>query len=500
MTKDHRGDAPHYDLVVVGAGGAGSTAAGEAVNRGAKVAMVERWKVGGTCLNVGCDPTKTMVHAARVHHQTRHAARYGTAVEAVRLDWEAVVTRVAAVIDTIRGGDGDKNVRDSGIALYKGSARFRTPHELEISPSATENAVEEVVTVTADKVILATGAAERTPPVAGLAEVGYITNVEAVALPRLPRSLAIIGGGVIATEFAQIFRRFGVEVTMLGSADHLLPREDRELTAELRRVLEREGVDVQTGVRVTRAELVDGVTCLSGARADGEPVEFCQAEEILVAAGRAPVVADLNLEAAGVAYDPKDGIRVGDDLATTAPHIWAVGDCTNRFPFTHYADYQARVAEHNAMSSLPARRATERVVPWTTFTDPEFARVGLTEQEARDAGYDVKCATVKMAELARPITSGETDGMVKLVADNATGRILGGHALAAHAGDILAEVVLAMRHGLPATAIAETIHSYPTFGEAVFWAAYELAKPAEPSLSGARGTQAAFVPAPTEAP
>ncbi len=497
METNGRGE--HYDLVVIGAGGAGSTAAGEAVGRGARVALIERWKVGGTCLNVGCDPTKTMVTAAKVFHQTRHAARHGTVVGDVRLDWDAVMARVAGVIDTIRGGDGDRNVRASGIALYKGSARFVGPKTIEVAPAETRGSVGEVTTITADKVILATGAKERVPPVAGLAEVGFITNVEAVALPRQPRSLAIVGGGVIATEFAQLFARFGTEVTILGKADRLLPREDAELTGVLQGVLEREGVNILTGVRVKRAALVDGLKCLTGERADGTTVEFCRAEEILVAAGRSPVVAGLGLDAAGVAYDAVEGIQVDDQLRTTAPQIWAIGDCTNRFPFTHYADYHARIAEHNAMSALPPRQATERVVPWTTFTDPELARVGLTEQEAREAGYDVKCATVKMAELARPITSGETDGLVKLVADNATGRLLGGHALASHAGDMLAEVVLAMRYGLPAPAIAGSIHSYPTFGEAIFWAAFELAKPDVPTLDAARGTQAAFAATPSAA-
>lgn len=476
-----------YDLVVIGAGGAGSTAAGEAIGRGAKVAMVERWKVGGTCLNVGCDPTKTMVRSAQILHLARKAERFGIYAKDVGANWPVVMRRVERVIDTIRGGDGDQNVRNSGVALYKASATFRSSHEIDVDGE----------TIRGDKIIVATGAAWTCPPITGLPEVGYITNVEAVALPTLPRSLAIIGGGVVAVEFAQIFARFGVEVTILGSADRLLPKEDADLSHALRVILEREGVRVETGVRVRAADMRDGLKCLAGVRG-GNLVEFCQVEEILVAAGRAPAVEGLNLETAGVAYDAKTGITVDDELRTTAPHIWAIGDVVSRYAFTHVADYQARIAEHNAMSRQPPRRVDYRVVPWATFTDPELARVGLTEQEAQDAGHDVKVAVVPIKDLARAVTSGETDGMVKLIADRGTGEILGGHILAAHAGEMLAEVALAMRARLPAAAIADTMHAYPTLSEGVFWAAYEIAKPDEPALQAIRGHQSLYGEVPAD--
>ena len=473
--------AANYDLVVIGAGGAGSTAAGEAIGRGANVAMVERWRVGGTCLNVGCDPTKTMVRSAQVLHLARHAERFGIKATDIRADWPAVMHRVERVIDTIRGGDGDQNIRDSGIVLRKATATFRSLHEIDVDGEI----------IRGDKIIVATGAEWVSPPISSLAEVGYITNAEAVALPVLPRSLAIVGGGVVAVEFAQIFARFGVEVTILGSAAQILPREDATLSDALRAVLEREGITVETGVRITRAEMKDGLKCLIGERG-GETVEFCRVEEILVAAGRAPAVQGLNLEAAGVAYDAKTGIIVDDELRTSVPHIWAIGDVVSRYAFTHVADYQARIAEHNAMSGRPPQRVDYRVVPWVTFTDPELARVGLTEKEAREAGHDVKCAVVPLKDLARAVTSGEIDGMVKLVADRITGQILGGHILAAHAGEMLAEVALAMRARLPVAAIADTIHAYPTLSEGVFWAAYEIAKPDELALGAMRGHQSPY--------
>ena len=475
-----RDDGSQFDLLVIGAGGAGSTVAGEAVNRGARVAMIEKWKVGGTCLNVGCDPTKTLVRSAQVLHLARHGERFGIRAANVHADWPAVMARVERVIDTIRGGDGDQNVRDSGVRLYKGEGRFVSPHEVEVNGEV----------LYADRIVIATGAQEHIPPIDGLTEAGFITNVEAVALPELPASMAIVGGGVIAAEFAQIFARFGVDVTILGSAERLLPREDEALSVRLEAVLRREGVDVQTGVRVKQVSLDGGLKCLSGLR-DGQPIEHCQVERILVATGRKPVLAPLRLDEAGVAYTA-EGIIVDDQLRTNVPHIWAVGDATGRYPFTHIADYQARIAEHNAMSGLPPQVADYTAVPWTTFTDPELARVGMTEQEAVDAGYDVKCATVEIKDLARAITSGETDGIVKLVMDRTTRRLLGGHILAANGGEMLPEVVLTMRAGLTVDVIADAIHSYPTLSEGVFWAAFDLAKPDTAAMAAVRGSQAAY--------
>ncbi|MGH2531832.1 MAG: dihydrolipoyl dehydrogenase family protein [Thermomicrobiales bacterium] len=466
-----------YDLIVIGAGGAGSTAASEAVQRGAKVALIERWKVGGTCLNTGCDPTKTMVRSAEIIHLGRHAERFGIEVDSTRVDWPAVMQRVERVIDTIRGGDGDQNIRDSGVELYKAAATFRGPNSLDVGG-------EEI---RGDKIIIATGARNVIPAIEGLNDAGYITNNEAVALPRLPRSLGIIGAGVVGVEFAQLFARFGVEVTLFGRRERVLPQEDAELTEALRGYLERDGVRVLMSSRV-RCVGLGGADKVLRADWNGEQVEV-RCEEILVAVGRKPAVEGLNLEAVGIAFS-EDGITVDDQLRTTAENVWAIGDVTGIKPFTHVADYHARIAEHNALSDRPPRTADYRSIPHAIFTDPELGRVGMTEDEAKAAGYDVKCATVKMRDLGRAITSGETDGMVKLVADRATGQVVGGHVLAARGGELLPQIALAMRMRLPVSAIAETIHAYPTLSEAVFWAAFELAKPDDPAIEAVRGVSA----------
>jgi pyruvate/2-oxoglutarate dehydrogenase complex dihydrolipoamide dehydrogenase (E3) component len=467
-----------YDLIVIGAGAAGSTAAAEARSQGARVAMAEQWKVGGTCLNAGCDPTKALVRAAHALHESRAAGRFGIAVEGASADWPRVIDRVERVIDTIRGGDGDRNIREAGIDLRKGHARLRSRHEVEVGGDVLRGGA----------VILATGVQAFIPSIPGLLEVGFITNVEAVTLPMLPRSLAIIGGGTIAVEFAQIFARFGVDVTVLGRNPRLLPLEEPELADILRDLLVKEGVRIETGVTLERVTLEGGRKRITGHR-DGSQLEI-EADEILVAAGRIPNVEDLGLEVAGIDFN-KTGIVADSTLQTTAPGVWAAGDCVAGAPrFTSLADHQARVAAHNALGGTPVRDAAESVVPTAVFTDPELGRVGLTEAAARNAGYVVRAETVPMRDLARAVIAGETTGGVKLVADSTTGRLLGGSVLAAGGGELLGEIALAVRLGLTCHAIADTLHAYPTMSEGVFWTAWELAKPEDAGHELTRGIEA----------
>jgi pyruvate/2-oxoglutarate dehydrogenase complex dihydrolipoamide dehydrogenase (E3) component len=472
------GTAAPYDLIVVGAGAAGSTAASEARGQGARVAMVEQWKVGGTCLNAGCDPTKALVRAAHALYETRTASRFGIEVEDARVDWPRVIDRVERVIDTIRGGDGDRNIREAGIDLRKGHARLHSPTEVAVEGDFLRG----------EAVILATGVRAFVPAIPGLREAGFITNVEAVTLPVLPRSLVIIGGGTIAMEFAQVFARFGVQVTVLGRNPRLLSLEEPELVDMLRDLLEQEGVRIETGVTL------EGVSSAGGrkrivARRDGARFEI-ETDEILVAAGRTPQVEDLGLESAGVNYDAT-GIIADATLRTSAPGVWAAGDCVAGSPrFTSLADHQGRVAAHNALGGLPVRDAIETVVPTAVFTDPELGRVGLTEAAARQAGHEVRAETVPMRDLARAVITGETAGAVKLVADAVTGRMLGGSVLAAGGGELLGEIALAIRLGLTCHAIADTLHAYPTFSEGVFWTAWELAKPEDAGHEATRGVEA----------
>lgn len=459
--RDSHIDDATYDLVVIGGGAAGSTVAFDAVRRGVRVALIEEWKLGGTCLNAGCDPTKTLVRSAEVLHLARTAKRFGVTVTGAGADWPAVRARVEEVIDTIRGGDGETNVRDAGIDLYTDHARFVSEREVVVGSNI----------LTGDRFLIATGARTQVSEIDGIEGVGYITNLDVPSLDALPESLLVVGGGPVAVEFAQIFTRFGVDVTILASRDQLLPKEEPDLAHALRDVLEAEGTRVETGARVSSAHLERGRKVLSWD--SEETFGSVSAEQVLIATGRRPSVGGLGLEAAGVEFSER-GIEVDATLQTSVPTIWAVGDVTGIYPFTHAADYQARVAEHNMFADRVFRRADYRVMPWTTFTDPELARVGLTEAEAMAGGYAVVTATVEFDGLSRAIASGQRLGCVKLVVDRATHQILGGHILGAHAGELIAEVALAMRHRLPVSAIAETIHSYPTMSEAVFWTAYQI--------------------------
>jgi pyruvate/2-oxoglutarate dehydrogenase complex dihydrolipoamide dehydrogenase (E3) component len=455
-----------YDLIVIGAGAAGSTAAFEARGQGARVALAERWKVGGTCLNAGCDPTKALVRAAHALHEARGAHRFGVAVGDVQADWPAVVDRVERVIDTIRGGDGDRNIREAGIDLRKGEARLLSPTEVEVNGDILRG----------EAVILAVGARATIPAIPGLSETGFITNIEAVTLPALPRSLAILGGGTIGVEFAQIFARFGVEITILGRNPRLLPQEEPELAAILCDLLAEEGVRIETGIAAASVSRIGNRKRIAGHRGT-TPIEV-DVEEFLVAAGRTPNLEGLGLETAGVRFDAA-GIITDPSLRTTAPGVWAIGDCVaGAQRYTSLADHHARVAVHNVLGGDPAREAVTAVVPTAVFTDPELGRVGLTEAQARATGREVRAETVPMRDLARAVITGETAGGVKLVADAASG------------GELLGEIALAVRLGLTARAIADTLHAYPTFSEGVFWTAWELAKPQTVGYEATRGVEA----------
>ncbi len=453
-----------FDVIVIGAGSAGTGVASTLNAAGLAVAQVERWRVGGTCLNAGCDPTKTMLETAHVLHRARTADRLGLVIPRAEPDWAAIRSRVRRVIDTIRGGDGDANVRAEGITLFKAEARFIDPHTIELAPGGER--------IMADRLVIATGSEEVRPEIEGLGQADVKTNVEIVDIGALPRRLAIIGGGTIATEFAQMFARLGVEVTIVGSSERIMPKEEPALADQLAEVLRADGVTVRTGVKVSRIARRGAEQVLFGStKAEPDDVrEVATADMILLAAGRKPVV-DLGLDAAGVRFDAKTGIAVDEYLRTSVSHIWATGDCATAEKFTHVADYQAELLAANILAEIrgqgAAKPITDRVIPWTTFTEPELARVGMTEAEARDAGHDVVVAENPVAGESRAIETDQLAGSVRLIVDRPTGRILGGHILSARGGEMLAEIVLAMRHGLPVAAIAATIHTYPSFGRIV---------------------------------
>ncbi len=445
--------SPKYDLVVVGGGTAGLVSAAGAASLGARVALVERDRLGGDCLHNGCVPTKTLVKSARVAHLVNHAEEYGIKTSGAVVDFPAVMDRMRGVVQTAGEHDSPERFRELGVDVFLGhEARFTSPDEVAVDGRR----------LAYQSAIIATGSYPTAPPVDGLEEVGYLTNVEALKLRRLPRSIVIVGSGPIGCEFAQIFARFGSDVALISTSPLPLPKEDDEISEVLKRCLISEGVTFYGGYRAKVARREGDERVLVAQNDRGEKIE-ARGEEILIATGRAPTAKSLALENAGVRLENK-GLKVDQNLRTTAPNIYAAGDITGLYLFTHVAEYQGRTALRNALFPVK-KRADHRVVPWTTFTDPEVARVGLTEKQARQEHHNVKVFRQPFSGVDRAIVDGEQNGLVKIVTGK-HGRILGGHIVGPDAGNLIHEIVLAMQKNVPIGALSTTIHVYPTLSQA----------------------------------
>ena len=449
-----------YDLIVIGAGGAGSTAATIAADMGKHVALIERDKLGGTCLNYGCDPTKTLLHTAHLLYHAQHASSLGLRIPHAAADWAAVQAHVRQVQKTIRGGTIEQaraGIASQGIDLFMGEAMFTSPHEIRVNGELLRG----------KRFIIATGTVAFIPDIEGLSETGYITNVEAVSLPDLPKRLVVIGGGPIGLEFAQMFSRFGVQVVVLEREKQPLPREDPELAMALCSQLVNEGIRLEFGAEMRCGEIDKRGKHIHVHSQDGKHEDLV-ADQLLVAVGRRPALDALNLEAAGVQYT-KAGIPTNETLRTNVPHIWAAGDITSKYQFTHVASDQGKLIAHNVF----ARKLgafNESVIPWVTYTDPELASVGSSESYLKEEKIAYRVGRAYFNKLDRAIANDQTFGSVKLLV-GADGKILGGHILGANAGDLIAPIVYAMRFGLTVKMIAKAMLPYPTMAEAVRWAA-----------------------------
>ncbi|MGH7630071.1 MAG: mercuric reductase [Gemmatimonadales bacterium] len=451
---DWRNPTPkaRYHLVVVGGGTAGLVSAAAAAGLGATVALVERHLLGGDCLNVGCVPSKGVIRAARAWHEasTAHEAFGGPAVGGEG-SFGAVMERVRRLRADISRIDGAPRYRDLGVDVFLGGGRF-------ISPAAVE--VDGAV-LRFRRAIIATGARAAAPPIPGLEDAGYLTNETIFSLTELPRRLAVIGAGPVGCEMAQSFARFGCEVTVLNGSGHILPREDADAAAIVERAMEREGVRLLHGAKVTRVERRGPERVVHAER--GGRAEQIEADEVLVAVGRAPNVEGLGLEAAGVRYD-KRGVSVDDRLRTSNRRIYAVGDINGKFQFTHNSDFQARYAIQNALF-FGRRKASALVMPWCTFTSPEVAHVGLYEAGARAAGHAVETLTLPLEDVDRARLDGEEDGFLRVHLKRGTDRILGATLVAEHAGDMISEITVAMVNKVGLGGIGAAIHPYPTQAE-----------------------------------
>lgn len=451
-------EALSYDVTVIGAGTGGLVSAFLCDSLGAKTALIEKERMGGECLWTGCVPSKALLRSAKVFEMVSRASEFGVHVENPRLVWRAVQLRLAAVRDEIKALERAEMDR-STVDFLQGEARFVDAHTLELQ---TKSGVQ---TITARKFILATGTKAKIPPVPGLDDVDFLTHETIFDVPSLPRSLVILGGGPIACEFAQAFARFGSKVTILQKGERLLPKEDAEISAALQRLLQNEGVQIYLNAEVLRVERVEQsaekARVIFRLQDNGGEEQSVEGGRLLVATGKAPHDT-VNFAAAGVTMNEK-GVIVDDHLKTSAPHIWACGDIIGHYLFTHAAEYQAKIAAQNALLPVKAK-ADYRILPWTTFTDPEVAHLGLTEEEARAAHGEVKVYKVPFDHLDRAIIEGETFGFLKAICTG-SGRLLGAHIIGPQAGELIHSLVPAVRDGALIQELAETIHVYPTLSE-----------------------------------
>lgn len=437
------------DLLVIGAGSGGLSVAAGAAQMGARVVLIEKGEMGGDCLNYGCVPSKALLAAAKAAHVPQTWDRFGLAGGAPEVDFRRVHEHVHGVIATIAPNDSQERFEGFGVQVFRAPARFIGRREVE----AGEHRIR------ARRIVVATGSTPGVPPIPGLDGVSYLTNETVFELTERPEHLAIVGAGPIGIEMAQAFRRLGSRVSVLEKV-RALPKDDPELTAPLLDALRAEGISLQEGVDIESVESRDGRVCIHAVR-EGRS-ETHEASHLLIAAGRKPTLDGLDLETAGVAYEPA-GILTDARLRTSNKRIFAIGDCRKGPQFTHVAGYEAGIVIRNALFRLPAK-ADYRAMPWVTYTDPELAQVGLTEEEARDRyGDRIRVLRQNYADNDRAQAERSTLGCVKLIAHK--GRPVGASILGAQAGELINMWALAIAEKMKLASIAGYISPYPTLAE-----------------------------------
>ena len=453
----------HYDLAVIGAGSAGFSAAITAAEQGATVALIGHGPIGGTCVNVGCVPSKTMIRAAEALHGAQVASRFpGLAGQAHVTDWRQLIAAKDDLVASLR----QKKYIDllpeyNGVAYLEGAARL-TKDGVSIDGKP----------LVAGKIIIATGSSPSTPDIPGLANFPFLTSTTALELVDQPRSLLVIGGGYIGCELAQMFARTGTKVTLV-TRSHLLPEADPEIAEALAGYFASEGITIRSGLSYTKIEQRDGKVALTVA-VNGKP-ETLLAEQVLITTGRKPNTAGLGLAEAGVKLGAKGGITVDDRMRTTKSGAYAAGDVTGRDQFVYMAAYGAKLAALNALNgnSLVYDNTT---MPWVVFTDPQVAGVGLTEAAAKSRGFETKASIAPLDQVPRALAARDTRGLIKLVADKKTDRLLGAQILAPEGADSIQTMVLAIKYGMTTQELGSTIFPYLTTVEGLKLAAQGFGK------------------------
>jgi pyruvate/2-oxoglutarate dehydrogenase complex dihydrolipoamide dehydrogenase (E3) component len=446
----------HFDAIIIGTGQGGAPLAVKLAQSGKRTAVIERKLFGGTCVNVGCTPTKTYVASARAAHVARHAGEYGVMVEGdVRVDMARVKARKDEVVGASRGGV-ESWLRDTpGVTVFSGHGRFTGPHSLSVSGS--DGSLREL---DANAIFINTGTRAAVPRIDGLESVPYHTNATLLDLAELPAHLVIVGGSYVALEFAQIFRRFGSRVTVLVRGERVLAREDRDFAAGIQQVLAREGVEFIFDADTSRVEPAG-----AGVRLSLED-RGIEASHLLFATGRIPNTDDLGLEHTGIVPDRHGIIEVDGQLRTSAPGIWALGDVNGRGAFTHtsYNDYE--VIASNLVDG-EARSVEARIMCYAVFVDPPFARVGMSEDDVRRDGRAALIATMPMARVGRARERGETDGFMKVLVDAGSRKILGASMLGIEADEAIHTFIDIMNANAPYTTLQRAMHIHPTVSELI---------------------------------
>jgi mercuric reductase len=460
---DRAASGDGYDVAIIGSGSAAFAAAIRARDLGARVVMVEEGTLGGTCVNIGCVPSKALLRAAAVYHLAGHHTFAGIKTSAGKVDLRALVGQKRELVQTLRHEKYEELVPAYDWEVVQGHAEFVDPETVSVDGRA----------IKASGYIIATGASPAAPPIEGLADAGYLTSTTALELEELPPTLAVIGANAIGLEMGQLFSHLGSKVTLIEILPRIAPFEEPEVSDAIAAVLREEGTEILTGAQVTRVEKTS-----DGKRLRvkiGDDVREIVVSDILVATGRRPNTAALGLDKAGVEVDERGAVVVDETLRTSNRRVWAAGDVTPSPQFVYVAAYQGSVSAENALNGNP-READLSVVPRITFTTPQIAAVGLTEEQAREHGHEVKTSVLPGEALARAWVNRDTRGLFKLVADASTDQLLGAHVVAENAGDVIYSAVIAIKYKLTVTDLVNTLAPYLTMAEGLKLAAQTFSR------------------------
>ena len=449
------GASVKYDAIIIGSGQAGNPLSSALTEHGWTVALIEKSYLGGTCINTGCTPTKTMVASAQVAHYASMGKKWGVNTSGVSVDLPAIVARKNAVVQHFRDGQQHRVEKHPKLRLYRDVARFLSPKQVQVGDEILES----------DRIFIDPGTRPAPPRIPGIDSIGYLTNESLMELQEIPEHLIVLGAGYIGLEFGQMFRRFGSRITVIHRSGQIIGQEDADVAAALQKALEAEGIEFHLNASSKKVENQNGEIVLTADTAGGS--QTFRGSHLLAATGRVPNTDDLGVDKAGIALDSRGYIKVNEKLATSVPGIWALGDVTGGPAFTHisYNDYQivyGNLIEGKNLTTV------NRYVPYSLFTDPQLGRVGMTEKEARASGRKLKIGTFPMASVSRAIERDETTGFMKIIIDAETDRILGASILGVEGGEtvqILGAMILA---DAPYTVLKGAVYIHPTLAEGLF--------------------------------